>query len=262
MNTVNLSEGKLAYRQIGEGRPVVLLHGYCGSHRYWDDVAPLLSGQYRIITPDLRGHGLSSAGEGTYGMERLADDIVVLLDELRLEKVRLFGHSLGGYVALALAERWPDRLEALGLVHSTSLPDGEPAKENRLKAAEAITTDGIVPFVDGLVPKLFAPAHRELMGDKVARAKEIGYETAVQGAIGCALGMRERPDRTFVLERLGVPVLLLAGEHDEVIPPERRFPVSGTNISRVTLGGAGHMGMMESPQDFAEAVISFIEGNG
>lgn len=250
------------YKETGSGTPLVLLHGYCGSHRYWDEVAPMLAETYRVITPDLRGHGESQASDGVYTMELLADDVAALLDKLGIGKAVLLGHSLGGYATLAFAQKHPDRLLAFGLLHSTSYPDGEAAKANRDKAAETIAKDGVVPFVSGLVPKLFAPERRGESNPGVKKALDIGYGTSPQGAIGCALGMRDRPDRTSVLEQAELPVLLLAGEKDEVIPAERRFPVAKPNIAQVTLANVGHMGMMEAPRAFADAILAFDRRTG
>jgi 3-oxoadipate enol-lactonase len=247
------------FEHKGSGTPVVLLHGYCGSRRYWYDVLPVISTRYHVIVPDLRGHGASPVTEGIYSMEQLADDTAALLDRLKIDKAFVFGHSLSGYSTLAFAEKYPDRLLGFGLVHSTSLPDTETGRQGREKAVEQIRSEGVKPFVDGLVPKLFAPDHRTSMEKKVTVAKEIGYVTSPQGAIGCALGMLERPDRTDVLRSTELPVLLLAGEKDEVIPEERRFPVSRSNIMSVTLPGVGHMGMMEDPSSFAEEIMAFLD---
>jgi 3-oxoadipate enol-lactonase len=262
MNKVTVDNGTtIAYEKAGNGQPIVLLHGYCGSHHYWDEVIPLLTPYGRVITLDLRGHGASSASDGVYSMEQLAEDLAQLLDKLKLPKVSLFGHSLGGYIALAFAERYPERLLTFGLVHSTSLPDGEAAQASRLKAAETIRTKGVTSFVDELIPKLFTATHRQSMPEQLKKAKEIGYETSPDGAAGCALGMKERPNRSSVLEQLDAPILLLAGELDEVITPDRRFPVSKENITSLTLSHVAHMSMMEDPQAFAAAIRSFLEQN-
>ncbi|RKP45822.1 alpha/beta hydrolase [Cohnella endophytica] len=262
MNKIQLANGMtVAYREAGSGQTIVVLHGFCGGSRYWEDALPYLSAYGRVIAPDLRGHGQSSAGEGTYSMELLADDIAGLMDALDVPKAHLIGHSLGGYVALAFAEKHPERLLSLGLAHSTSYPDTEAAQENRLKAVETIKTQGVAKFVEGLVPKLFAPEHRDNPTGQLRKAIEIGYETSAEGAVGCALGMRERPDRLRMLHSTELPILLLAGEFDEVIPPEKRFPVEGDNVTAVTLPGVGHMGMMEAPEPFATAIGHFLERN-
>lgn len=262
MNKITLKNGTIiAYEEAGEGQPIVLLHGYCGSHQYWDEIMPSLSKKNRVIALDLPGHGASSAIEGEYSMEQLAAGVAELLDELKLSQVHLFGHSLGGYVSLAFAERYSERLYTLGLLHSTSFPDGEAAQANRTKAAEAVAADGINPFVDGLIPKLFTESHRLSMSEQLTKAIKIGYGTSPEGAIGCAFGMKIRPDRTTVLEQLDKPILLLAGERDEVIPAERRFPVSKKNVAAHTLGNVAHMGMIEAPNAFAAALVQFLQEN-
>lgn len=250
------------FKETGSGTPLVLLHGFCGSHRYFDEVVPMLADGYRVIAPDLRGHGDSEASEGAYSMELLADDVVRLLDRLGIGQAIVLGHSLGGYATLALAERNPERLLAFGLLHSTSYPDGDAAKANRDKAVATIQGDGVAAFVEGLVPKLFSPEHRDDGDALLKKGIEIGYGTSAAGAIGCALGMRDRPDRTAVLQTTELPVLLLAGEKDEVIPADRRFPVERPNVTPVLLTGAAHMGMMEQPRAFADAIRAFAQGTG
>lgn len=259
MSTIQLKHGQLNYIEAGSGTPLILVHGYCGDHRYWDQVKPLLSAHYRVITPDLRGHGASSAKVGIYSMEELAEDLHQLITELGLEQVFILGHSLGGYATLAFAERYSEKLAGFGLIHSTSYPDTDAAKNNRDKAAAALRDQGIKPFIDDLAPKLFAPPHREQMANQVQFVQEIGLGTSLEGAIGCALGMRDRPDRTYVLAESTLPILLLAGEQDEVVPPERRFPVDKDNVLQLTLSRAGHMGMLECPKDFANAIQTYMQ---
>ncbi|MBB6731954.1 alpha/beta fold hydrolase [Cohnella zeiphila] len=263
MPTAKLANSlRVAYADEGRGTPVLLLHGYCGSRRYWDDVLPALSARFRVIAPDCRGHGETEATGGSYAMEQLAEDAVQLLDELGVDRAFVLGHSMGGYAALALSERYEDRLLGLGLLHSTTFPDDGAGKAGREKVAKRVAEEGIAGHINDLIPKLFAPEHRESMPEKLRTALDIGYGTSPLGAIGGALGMKERPDRRFVLERLSVPALLLAGEADAVIAPEKRFPVSRADISAVELARCGHMGMMEAPEAFAEAIVSFVRSNG
>lgn len=142
----------LCYAEQGQGEPIVLLHGYCGSSEYWDKVVPLLSDKYRVIVPDLRGHGHSDAPLGAYSIEQMADDVMKLLDELKIDKVTLFGHSLGGYITLSFTQRYASRLNGFGLIHSTGFPDSDEAKEKRLNAISTIQSEGITTFIDGMVP--------------------------------------------------------------------------------------------------------------
>lgn len=241
------------------GRTIVLLHGFCGSSAYWEAVLPQLESAGRVIAPDLRGHGRSSAPrQAVYAMEDFASDLEQLLAHLNAGAICLFGHSLGGYASLAFAERNPDKLAAFALVHSTAKPDGDEAKGNRDKAAQALRTDGIDPFVAGLVPKLFAPAHRDSMAGRVERMIDVGRGTDAAGAAATALGMKARPDRTAVLEGLAVPRLLVAGSEDGVIPPANTFTTDGPRVTQELLEGVGHMSMTEAPEQLAAALLAFL----
>ncbi|HEY4390356.1 MAG TPA: alpha/beta hydrolase [Paenibacillus sp.] len=248
----------VAYQEQGQGPTIVLLHGFCGSSAYWERLAPLLSKEYRVVMPDLRGHGASDAPVGPYTIEQMADDIAALMEQMGVSEYTLLGHSLGGYIALSLAERYSSRLNGFGLIHSTPYPDSEEAKEKRLKAVEKIQDEGINTFVDGLVPGLFAPMHLQTMAQDVNRAREIGYLTPPQGAQGAALAMRERVDRREVLTQSDLPILLVAGENDGVIPLERTFTAEGDRVFKAVIKGAGHMGMYEAPDQLAAVISDFM----
>ncbi|GFN33067.1 alpha/beta fold hydrolase [Paenibacillus xylaniclasticus] len=242
----------------GAEQNVVLLHGYCGSSAYWEQLLPLISKPgRRIITPDARGHGRSSSpDEGVYTMDEMADDVIALMDELGIERFIVLGHSMGGYVSLSLAERYAARLLGFGLVHSTAYPDSDAARANRDRAVAKIAEEGIGKFVEGLVPNLFAPdADAKLLEHSI----QIGRQTNAAGAQASALGMKERPDRLNVIESSSLPVLLLSGKKDGVIPSERTFTSSRNGVSQVLLEQAGHMGMMEAPQSMADAVNRYLD---
>ncbi|WJH36245.1 alpha/beta hydrolase [Paenibacillus sp. CC-CFT747] len=255
---INVNGTTLAYQEQGSGNPVVLLHGFCGSSRYWEKVIPALSDKYRVIVPDLRGHGQSNAPSGPYEMEAFASDIEALLQELGIAKTVVLGHSLGGYITLALAEKNPGLLAGWGLVHSTAHPDSEEGKANRLKGIETIDTKGLPEFIEGLVPKLFAPEHLEPMAAAVEDVKVIGRETSPEGAKATLEGMRRRPDRNHVLENAQVPVLLAAGTEDKVIVPDKTFSVDRPSITKVTIDGSGHMSMYEAPDQLIAGLTSFL----
>lgn len=249
----------LCYTDHGQGEPIVLLHGFCGSSEYWDLLVPLLSGSHRCISVDLRGHGHSDAPLGAYSLEQMADDVLKLLDELDLPKVTLLGHSMGGYVTLSFAQRYASRLNGFGLIHSTGYPDTEEGKEKRLKAVSTIQTEGVTAFIDGLIPGLFAPDADQTHPELIQRAKEIGYLTPPQGAAGAALAMRERPDRRDVMSATVLPLLLVAGEFDSVAPPEKVFTVDKPNVTQAVIQGAGHMSMMEAPKELARVILQYMQ---
>ncbi|KRE32586.1 alpha/beta fold hydrolase [Paenibacillus sp. Soil522] len=239
---------------------VVLLHGYCGSSAYWEQVVEELEQSVRIIAPDARGHGRSSApGEEIFTMEMYAEDVAHMLISLQIHNAVLLGHSLGGYITLAFAEKYAKKLSGFGLIHSTALEDSEAAKENRDKAVAALEQNGIEPFVDGLIPKLFAPANVEALSDEVERGKQIGYGTSLQGAVSTARGMKARVNRAHVIERSELPVLLVAGASDKVIPMESAFAAANDLTVKVELDSAGHMGMIEQPKELIAAILGFVK---
>lgn len=256
---VQANDISLAYREEGQGETVVLIHGFCGSSAYWDGIVPELARSFRVLTPDLRGHGDSAAGTGTYSMDLLAEDIKGLLEVLGIEQAYVFGHSLGGYVTLALADKHPQVLKGFGLIHSTGLPDDEKAKENRQRSANGIEKDGIEPFINALVPKLFAPEHLETMKEEVEHARQIGLATKPEGAISTLKGMASRPDRTAVLAKTKLPVLLVTGEADQVIPPEKTWNSAPEHAVRETYSHCGHMSMYEAPNKLLAAITKFIK---
>lgn len=246
---------KLSYIDSGQGTPLVFIHGFCGSKDYWQDVIPLLESKRRVIALDLRGHGDTEPNGKEYEIEDLAQDVHQLTEELGLTDFYLFGHSLGGYITLAYAEAYPEKLAGISLIHSTAFPDDEKCKEGRLQAAQSIKENGVKSFVEGLVPKLFVDKESA----DVERAIQIGLNTSASGAVGALGAMRRRKDRNDVLKQAKVPVLLVAGEKDEVISSEKTFSVHGPLIKEVVLKESGHMGMFEETEKLAEEILAFTE---
>ncbi|WP_233260360.1 alpha/beta fold hydrolase [Paenisporosarcina sp. OV554] len=256
---IELSNLTLAYQDTGEGKAVVLLHGFCGSHAYFDKIIPTLSEKNRVIVPDLPGHGDSTFPKGNYEMEYMADTLKELLDGLNLDKVTLFGHSLGGYITLAFAEKYEERLHGYSLIHSSAFPDTEEAKEGRDSAIDKVESEGVSALIEGLVPKLFSPDNVGSHARDVEKVKNIGCETTKEGAIGMLKAMKNRPDRNHVLKSSNLPALLIAGEKDQVIPPEKTFSVHKDTISQALIKGAGHMSMMEKPEILISEIQHFLK---
>ncbi|MHA0857865.1 alpha/beta fold hydrolase [Paenibacillus sp. CMAA1364] len=259
MEKVICNGNNISYREQGQGEPVVLLHGFCGSSQYWDEVVSLLADEYRCIIPDLRGHGESDAPTGAYTVEDMAEDVVCLMDELELPTTFLLGHSLGGYITLGVAEQYESRLKGFGLIHSTAFADSEEVKAKRLQSVSTVQTQGITTLIDNLIPTLFAPDHVHTHPEFINKAKEIGYKTPPHGAIGVTIAMRERPDRRHVLVETDLPLLLVAGKEDGIIPVERTFTVDRPNVMQVIIENAGHMSMMEAPDELARHIKAYLQ---
>ncbi|SDN44462.1 Pimeloyl-ACP methyl ester carboxylesterase [Psychrobacillus sp. OK028] len=255
MKTTN---SNIAYKDEGQGEVLLLIHGFCGSSEYWNQVIPHLSENYRVIAIDLPGHGASEGNDKLQEIEQYALVIKDFIEELKIEKVTMFGHSLGGYITLAFAESYSDYLNGFSLIHSTGFPDSKEAKEGRTASAKKIDEEGITPFIDSLVPKLFAPANVETQKQSLEEVKKIGYEVHPQGAKNALQAMKDRKDRTKILENTELPVLLIAGENDQLIPADKTFTASGENIKQVMINGVGHMSMYEASEELCNAILSYI----
>lgn len=241
----------------GEGEPVVFLHGFPLSGRMWDATAAALGGGFRCIVPDLRGHGRSGASEHA-GMARYADDVVELLDALDERRpVALVGLSMGGYVALELARRHPERLRALALVDTRAGPDSDDAAAGRLETAARVLAEGSWVVADSMVDRLFAP-------DAPAALREqwraIMAATPPTGAAAALLAMAERPDSFPTLRALRLPLLVVVGEEDAITPPDesRRMAEAAPHARLVVVPGAGHMTPAERPAEFAALLRDFL----
>ncbi|MBM7584301.1 pimeloyl-ACP methyl ester carboxylesterase [Bacillus pakistanensis] len=256
MKTQRVGDHELAYEDKGEGNTIILLHGFCGSSKYWDKIVPLLD-THRVITIDLRGHGESAVIEAGFSIEDLAKDINYFLDQKQLDQVYLLGHSFGGYVTLAFAELFPEKLKGFGLIHSTPYADTFEAKENRTKAIDAINGHGLPLYIDDLVQNLFSPYQTEELKEEIQFAREIGYNTNPVGAKESLKAMRNRVERLQVVLNSNVPVLLVAGKHDQIIPNNRTFTDNGPMMTEVLLENSGHMGMMEEPEVLAMEIKNF-----
>ncbi|MET3292377.1 UNVERIFIED_CONTAM: pimeloyl-ACP methyl ester carboxylesterase [Brevibacillus sp. OAP136] len=259
MKTIRVAERTIAYREEGSGPALLLLHGFCGSHAYWDKVVPELAKEYRVLATDLPGHGGTSHVEGAETIDAMADEVKLLLDQAGVDKVILLGHSLGGYLALSIAQRYEDRLLGFGLIHSTAYPDSPEAKKGRDANVEKVGQQGIAVLIDGLIPKLFSPEHLEDRKADVEEAKRIGYQTSPEGAIAALRAMKERPDRNQVLEDAALPILLVAGEQDQLIPADKTFSVTKENITQALIKDVGHMSMMELPDQLIAELRPFLQ---
>jgi pimeloyl-ACP methyl ester carboxylesterase len=267
-NLLTAAGGELFYHDLGVGIPVMLVHGFAEDGAVWDEVAKGLSTMCRVLVPDLPGSGHSTlrGGEqpnqpaGTVTMESLAAVLKELLDHLEIERCVLIGHSMGGYISLAFAERYPERLLAFGFFHSTAYADSEEKKANRRKSIEFIREHGAAPYIRQSTPNLFAAATREkrpvLVEDMIRRYSAF----PAASLIGYLQAMLARPKRLSVLENFPRPILFIIGEQDQVVPLEQALEQAHLpRIAQVQLlPEAGHMGMLEDAATGSRMIQQFI----
>lgn len=253
MKFVSVHGIDLAYTRRGTGTPLVLIHGFPLDHTSWDKVASLLESEFEIITPDLRGFGQSTTLETPYTVSDMADDLAGLLDSLEIEKTVIAGHSMGGYVALAFAKKYPQRVSGLGLISSQAVADAPDRKEGRYKTAAEVAEKGTVVVADAMTPKLSADVNVQ----SIVRA--VIEKQGKSGVIGALQAMAEREDSMPLLSLFTFPLLLVHGDADLLIPIERAREIKAAlpSAKLVELPGAGHTPMMEFPEATADGLRFF-----
>jgi pimeloyl-ACP methyl ester carboxylesterase len=254
----------LAYADEGPGPVVVLLHGFPLSRAMWDQQLDGIGSIYRVIAPDLRGFGESPVPEGVYTMDAMADDVLELLETLEIMgPVVVGGLSMGGYVALSLAARYPTRVKALILMDTRAGADTpEVAQGREATAKTVIAADSAAPVVDSMLPRLFSKMTLEQQAARVEPMKAVMERTAPQGIAGALRGMASRPDRRGDLPKIAVPTLVLVGEEDIITPPaEARAMADAIPNARLeVIPGAGHLAPYENPAAANAAILRFLKG--
>jgi pimeloyl-ACP methyl ester carboxylesterase len=250
---------KLHSTEVGTGTPVVLLHGFPLSSAIWRRQHQQLGSQFRVIAPDLRGHGASPAPEGTYEMADLARDVLELLDSLDIVRAVFLGHSMGGYVTLAAWKLFPERFLALGLVSSHAAADTEEGRQGRYKMAGKVSVQGSQVAADAMLPKLFSP-QISANDPAIDLARQLMLGTPIAGIVGSLQGMAARGDSLATLATINVPALVLAGDQDQIIPIARA-EATAEAMPRSTLTiieQAGHLPMLERPEATTTAIRKFL----
>jgi pimeloyl-ACP methyl ester carboxylesterase len=245
---LSFQQRKIFYRIIGEGPAIVLVHGVPFDGNLWNEQFNSLS-SFKLIIPDLPGSGASEE-INDMSMEGMAEVIKTVLDEEKISVASLIGHSMGGYISLAFAEKYPKYLCGFGLFHSTAYADSKEKKMGRLKTIDSIKSKGVFEYLRTSVLNLFSKTYKEkntgIIEDFIKRANNF----SVQSLVSYQETMRQRPDRTSVLKDLHIPVLFVAGKDDVVVPlndlleqchlPEKSYIH--------VLAESGHMGMIEKSE--------------
>ena len=244
---------------------MVLIHGFPFSSEMWKGQTQVLQTNkkdLRIITYDLRGHGQSGVGDGQYSIELFVDDLIALLDHLKITKTILCGFSMGGYIALRAIERNPDRFSALVLCDTMSAADSNEAKIRRANSIKLVKKEGVGRFAEGFLKAVFAPQTFETQPDIIDEIRMNVLTNPPLGICGALLAMAGRTDTTNAFSRINVPTLILVGEHDGVTPPsaaksmQDRIP----NSELYLIKDAAHMSNLENPRMFNEHLTKFLNG--
>jgi pimeloyl-ACP methyl ester carboxylesterase len=254
----------LTYDDEGPGPVVVLLHGFPLDRTIWSAQMTSIGSIYRVIAPDLRGFGRTAAPETGYTMETMAGDVVELLDALQIkEPIALGGLSMGGYIALALIARYPERVRALMLMDTRASTDTPEAAQNREILAKQVETSGDTkPVVDAMLPKFFSEMTRSNRSELIPPVQVSMARASSRAVAGALRGMAARRDWTSELSRITVPTLVLGGAHDVITPPDEMRKLAGAlpHARYVVIPEAGHLAPLENSGVANEAILAFLNG--
>ncbi len=240
---------------------VVLLHGYLESMLVWESFVPLLYKDLRVVTLDIPGHGISIVEGEEHSMDFLATIIRDGLLALGIERCTVVGHSMGGYVALAMCELFPEMIEGLVLLSSTPNADTDEKRKNREREI-ALVKAGKKEALANVAPAAgFAVANRGRMKDYIMDLVEQVYITEDEGVVALLGGMMSRRDQNEMMRGAKFPQLFILGKHDDYIPYDvaQKIVESHPQAQVVWLEKSGHMGFLEQPKECAEAILSFVK---
>ncbi len=257
---VTINHKTLFYYEVGSGFPIVLLHGYLESNEVWSDFAVELSKKYRVICPDLPGHGKSEALE-KQSIELMSDTLNKLLVLLKIKKTIIIGHSMGGYVTLAFAEQFSDMLRGFCLFHSHPFADSDEKKMNRLQEIELIKKGKKNLIINSAIPKMFADKFFEQRKNLFEKSLSIAIKTSKEGMIACINSMIKRFDKSEFLLNTKLPVLWISGKYDDFFSYKEmaKFTNNNKQIKSELLELSGHMGMVEEPKKSLQLIYNFIQ---
>ena len=254
-------KAEIFYKVVGARQPVVLLHGFAEDNNIWHEQTHFLQDYCRLILPDLPGSGKSSMLQrDNVTIEDYAVCINALLDNEGIDKCILLGHSMGGYITLAFAEMFPDKLQAFGLVHSSAFADDEEKKAVRKKGIAMMKEHGVYFFLKNTTPNSFSENYKKNNQEKISELIEQGKDFTKETLIQYYAAMMNRPDRTAVLKKSEVPVLFVIGSEDAIAPLDdllKQVHLPITSYVHI-IKEVGHMSMIETPGELNNYLLEFI----
>jgi len=258
---VHSADAEIFYHVLGRGPDVVLLHPFPAHHGVWMAVAEQLATRYRLILPDLRGHGQSGAGEGPATMEKHAADVLRVCDHAGVGRAIFAGESIGGYILFEMWRRCRERISALALCNTKAQADTEEARANRFRAAEEVEQGGVEPFVDSMIPKLLGESTRRNRPDLLLGARRMMLDMTPAGVAASLRGMAARPDSTPTLAAIDVPTLVITGDEDVLTGVAEadylRQRIAGSEMK--VMPQAGHYAVFEQATDAGRLLRQFLD---
>ncbi len=261
MNTYMVNGVELAAVDRGTGLPLLLVHGFPLNHSLWQAQIDVCSERCHVIAPDLRGFGTSSVTEGEVSMEQMADDLAGLLDTMGIQEPVVYGGlSMGGYIAWEFWRRHRPRVAGLILCDTRAAADSPEAAANRRLMADRVLREGPAPIADAMIPRLAAEVTLTRYPERMEAVRRMIFSNDPRGIAAASRGMAKRADATSQLPEIDCPALLIAGQHDQIVPvAEMRAMAEAMPHARlVEIGGAGHLSPLENPAEVNAAMLAFL----
>ncbi|MCR6721316.1 MAG: alpha/beta hydrolase [Chitinophagaceae bacterium] len=257
--TFQYQDTSIHYTLQGKGKKVVLLHGFGETAAVWEETARVLAKDFEVLVPDVPGSG-DAAVVADMSMEGLAGSLKALTDSIGWREFVLIGHSMGGYIALAFAELYPDTLKGLGLFHSTAYPDSEEKKATRRKGITFIREHGAQAFLETTSANLFAPLTKDEKPEIIDEFLRAADNFSADALVSYYESMIARPDRSALLGKVAYPVLIVMGKYDQAVPVKDTLQLCKLPKKAYihTLTQSGHMGMLEEPQRSHSLLHDFL----
>ena len=259
LKTFTYQSSKNFYRTIGKGNPLILIHGFAEDGDIWTNQIEFLKNHFQIIIPDLPGSGKSEMIKDM-SIEGMAELIKAIADAEKIETCIMLGHSMGGYISLAFAEKYPEMLSSIALVHSSAFADSDEKKANRLKSIEFVKKNGAFEFLKAVITDLFTETWAANNPEPVELQIEKSRHFTDEAIIAYYHAMINRPDRTNVLKNFSKPILFIIGEHDKAIPFDQSMQQCYLpNQSHIhILRNSAHMGMLEEADKVNKILVDFF----
>lgn len=253
---ITCNEASIHFKVQGQGKNVILLHGYLESMQIFDHFAFKMSQVARVVTIDLPGHGLSDLIQPSSSLESITAAIKCVADHLNMTQLYIMGHSMGGYVTLAFAEKYPQMVEGLALLHSSPNPDTHEKQKNRQREMDLIRQGKKEIICKSSIPNTFANTNRELFAQKIQQITNTACKTPDEGIIAALQSMMNRPDRNEILTNLEAKKISVIGKQDNFIPWESALETCNkTKMHPILLESSGHMGFIEQSTECLQQII-------
>ena len=250
----------LYFTDEGKGFPLLFIHGFCETHKMWEDFKRPFIHNHRVITIDLPGFGKSPLPQKPFTLNDVAQSIIRLVEFLQLKSCAVVAHSLGGYITLEMIKVNADIFKGVVLFHSTAFADDEDKKESRNKTINFVVKRGVKVFATSFVPSLFFASNRKHLSDEIEKAVKIASETPLDTLVSYTVAMRDRSDNTLVLQSYQYPIMYIAGEMDTSVPIEKTMQQIALPQKPVVhiLRDTGHMGMFEKKVETQQMLTDFL----